>query len=95
MGHIPYPTPRGVSDYEQRELREGDIVRIEYPERMPENVPEQLIGKPLKVKNINYEESKITIKYNSTDVTLPIKKVTMSTRTTKEFIKDIIEYFRE
>lgn len=94
MGHIPYPLPQQSSSYEQRELREGDIVRIEHPERMSEKPPEQLIGEPLEVKNINYEQSIVTIGYNGDDLTIPLRHASLSARTPKEFVEDVIEYFK-
>lgn len=95
MGHIPYPLPQQSGNHKKRELREGDIVRIQHPERMSEKPPENLIGEPLEVKKIDYEKSMLTIGYNGEDLTIPLKHASHSARTPKEFVEDVIEYFRK
>lgn len=92
MGHIPYPAPQDADDYEEGDISEGDIVRIESPERMSEDVPEKLVGKPLEVTEIS--DSDLTVTFDSESYTIPLASATPSTRTPPEIVGAVIDYFR-
>jgi len=93
MGHIPYPTPQQASSYEKR-VTEGDIVRIEHPEQMDEEPPEEIVGKPLEVTTIDNTNSELTVKFDGEEFTIPLANAKRSTRTPPEIVGALIDYFK-
>jgi hypothetical protein len=93
MGHIPYPPPQEVENYETK-VTEGDIVRIKHPEQMSQKPPEKIIGKPLKVTQIDTTNSELTVEFDDETFTIPIANANLSTRTPTEIVESIIEHFR-
>lgn len=54
---------------------------------MSQKPPKNLIGEPLKIKDINDKESMITVEFQGEEFEIPLKNATISTRTPKEVIK--------
>lgn len=92
MGHIPYPAPQDADEYEEGDVSEGDIVRIESPEQLSEDVPEKLVGEPLTVDKIT--DSELTVTFDGESYTIPIASATPSTRTPPEIVGAILDHFK-
>lgn len=93
MGHIPYPPPQEAGNYET-EVTEGDIVRIEHPDRMSDNPPKKLVGAPLEVIDIDDSNSEVTVEFDGDRYTIPLESATRSTRTPTEIVGAVIDHFR-